>query len=124
MLALLLMCLSPRAEERWEPQPWPSPALGVSAEAPAPPARGGLLEVAYRWYRATSRENPDGTCPFYPTCSGYGILAVREHGPVYGVLLAVDRLFREYPRMEVFDHYPIVMPHGTPRLHDPVVMER
>ena len=73
----------------------------------------------YRRYR--ERSISDGPrCSFYPTCSAYGILSVRERGAMLGVLLTVDRLLREYPGMEQHDHYPIITPHQTPRLDDPV----
>jgi uncharacterized protein len=107
----------------WEPLLWPPPPglegraawTGPPREAP----RGGLVEGAYRWYRRVSVS--DGpTCSYYPTCSAYAILAVRERGIAVGSLLALDRLLREYPWMDRVDHYPIVMPHNTPRLADPV----
>lgn len=107
----------------WEPPDWPSPGLGVSAAAPAPPPRSGLMEAAYRLYRQRSAENGGG-CPYYPTCSGYGILAWRSWGLPVGVWLTADRLMREYPGMQKVDHYPIVTPHGIPRLDDPVPARR
>lgn len=86
---------------------------------PEEDVRPGLTEALYRWYRL--RSDQDGAqCSFYPTCSGYGILAIRQRGAVLGLLLTVDRVLREYPGMEQHDHYPVVTPHQTPRLHDPV----
>ena len=34
-------------------------------------------------------------CPMYPTCSEYGILALREHGPFLGFVMIADRLIHE-----------------------------
>jgi uncharacterized protein len=36
-------------------------------------------------------------CRFYPTCSQYALVAVREHGPVRGLMLAIARLARCHP---------------------------
>ena len=114
MLALLVA--------RAEPQ-WPAPAPGVSTALPASPAPTGLLEVAYRRYRG--RSQADGPrCSYYPTCSAYGIQAVRQRGAVLGMLLSMDRLLREYPGMARHDHYPITIPHQTPRFDDPVPARR
>jgi hypothetical protein len=37
------------------------------------------------------------TCRYYPTCSAYALGAVRTHGPVKGLLLAIGRLVRCNP---------------------------
>jgi putative component of membrane protein insertase Oxa1/YidC/SpoIIIJ protein YidD len=105
---------------RWEPQPWPSPAPGIAADPRPAPVPPGLFEALYRGYRRANAADTQGTCPYFPTCSGYGILAVRAHGPAFGVLLTVDRLLREYPGMDAFDHYPIITVHGRGRFSDPV----
>lgn len=117
MIALLLG-LALAAPPAWEPRVWPSPGGGVvAAPAEAPPAPG-LVEAAFRWYRARSRDD-GAVCPFYPTCSGYGLRAYREWGLPLGAWLTIDRLLREYPWMAQADDYPIVTPHRTPRFHDP-----
>lgn len=118
-LALLLL-LSAQASD-WGPWEGRWAPVGEVQATPAPsPPRHGLFEWAYRLYRKASAKDTAGTCPYYPTCSGYAVLSVREHGPLLGGLLTVDRLLREYPGMANADHYPLVTPHATPRLHDPV----
>lgn len=107
------------SEPRWEPGPWPAPALGVSTAAPAAPPPTDLLSRVYAWYRHRSDQD-GGHCPYYPTCSGYGRSAVSEWGLPLGTLLTVDRLLREYPGMAKADDYPLVTPYGVPRLADPV----
>lgn len=37
------------------------------------------------------------TCRYHPTCSGYAIDAIREHGPVRGGWLALRRITRCHP---------------------------
>ena len=36
-------------------------------------------------------------CRFYPTCSSYMIEAIQLHGPIYGFILGLKRLFRCHP---------------------------
>lgn len=123
MIALLLglaLAAPPGAPSQpWEPRIWPAPAPGVASGPVEPPPRPGALEAAFRWYRARSKEN-GAVCPFYPTCSGYGIGAYREWGLPVAAWLTIDRLLREYPWMAKADDYPVVTPHRTPRFHDPV----
>lgn len=118
MIGLLLVQIAAAGdwgpwEDRWAP---------VSREVQQPvEAPRGVFEWAYRQYRRASRSGV-ATCPYYPTCSGYGILAVRAHGPVLGGLYTVDRLLREHPWLPRTgpERYPLVTPHQTPRLLDPV----
>lgn len=115
----MILLVATLALADWEPRDWPSPALGVSAAAPAPAPRQDLLSRAYGWYR--KRSDKDGArCPFYPTCSAYGLQAVRTWGVPVGLWLLTDRFTREYPWMAKADDYPVVTPHRTPRFHDPV----
>jgi putative membrane protein insertion efficiency factor len=37
------------------------------------------------------------SCRFYPSCSNYAIDALRRHGPVSGLWLAVRRILRCHP---------------------------
>ncbi|MBW8173020.1 membrane protein insertion efficiency factor YidD [Ornithinimicrobium sp. Arc0846-15] len=37
------------------------------------------------------------TCKFYPSCSAYGVDALRIHGPIRGTWLTVRRLGRCHP---------------------------
>lgn len=36
-------------------------------------------------------------CRFYPTCSEYGIMAIRKYGPTRGLLVAAKRIRRCRP---------------------------
>jgi|TARA_A200000159_G_scaffold144210_1_gene149026 putative membrane protein insertion efficiency factor len=36
-------------------------------------------------------------CRYHPTCSSYAIIALREHGPWRGMLLAIWRILRCNP---------------------------
>ena len=118
---VLFSCLAIAAE--WEPDTW-APVSGVEATPVIHKTHhGGAFEWAYRQYRKVSRPTT-GSCPFYPTCSGYFIIAVRERGPILAGIYTIDRLVREHPWLTNVDHYPIVMPHETLRLSDPIPSRR
>jgi uncharacterized protein len=119
MTLFLLLALATYAQE-WEPVDWPPPVPGVSAARPVAPEPEGAVERLYAWYhrRVSPRDGP--RCPYYPTCSAYALESWRIHGPVGGLLLAVDRLLREYPWMGRDRFYPVVTPHEAPRFDDPV----
>jgi putative component of membrane protein insertase Oxa1/YidC/SpoIIIJ protein YidD len=105
-------------DERW------APVGAVEATPGPPPPRSGVFERAYRFYRARISSRDGAKCSFYPTCSGYAILAVREHGPFVGGLYALDRLiYRDNPWRKP-DDYPLVTPHGVVRQYDPVPERR
>lgn len=37
------------------------------------------------------------SCRFNPTCSNYSIDAIKTHGPIYGTVLSLHRIFRCNP---------------------------
>lgn len=56
-----------------------------------------LLTLPILFYqRAISPLFPPA-CRFQPTCSHYALEAIRKHGPVKGVILAVKRICRCHP---------------------------
>ncbi len=55
-------------------------------------------------------------CGFTPTCSAFGHQAVRDYGPVRGVLMTADRLMRDTFLTELGPGY-ILLPDG--RIFDP-----
>lgn len=57
------------------------------------PLKLGLQGVLWLYQHGVSPVNPN-RCGFRPSCSAYGSVAVREHGPFWGVLLTADRLLR------------------------------
>jgi putative membrane protein insertion efficiency factor len=58
-----------------------------------------------------------GPCGFSPSCSRYGYAAIKEQGPLVGVLMTADRLMRcsiwKKPSPDYF-----LLPNG--KLYDPV----
>lgn len=60
------------------------------------PLKLGMQGLVRLYQKGISPVNPD-RCGFRPSCSAYGSLAVREQGPVWGVIMTADRLLRCHP---------------------------
>lgn len=56
-----------------------------------------LLILPIRFYRSFISPLKPPSCRFTPTCSEYAIQALRKHGPVKGLALAVWRILRCNP---------------------------
>ena len=53
-----------------------------------------LLIAPIRLYQRWISPGLAPRCRYYPTCSAYAVEAIRELGPVRGLILAVWRLLR------------------------------
>lgn len=56
-----------------------------------------LLVGAIRLYQLAISPFLPAACRFYPTCSQYALVAVRDHGALRGAGLAMKRLARCHP---------------------------
>jgi uncharacterized protein len=56
-----------------------------------------LLIAPIHFYRYVISPMLPPACRYVPTCSQYAIEAIRVHGPLKGLLLAVRRLLRCHP---------------------------
>ena len=56
-----------------------------------------LLIGLVRFYQASLRPILPAACRFYPSCSEYFILAVRQYGPVHGACKGIGRICRCHP---------------------------
>lgn len=56
-----------------------------------------LLLLPIYFYRQCISPFTPPSCRFTPTCSAYAIQAIRRHGPVLGLYLAVKRILRCHP---------------------------
>lgn len=61
----------------------------------SPAAR--LLVLVVRLYQCTLAHWIGGRCRFHPSCSEYGIQALRRHGAVRGGWLTLRRIGRCHP---------------------------
>jgi putative membrane protein insertion efficiency factor len=72
------------------------PPLSRSGDLETSPLKLGMQGVLRLYQKGVSPVNPD-RCGFRPSCSAYGVLAVHDHGPFFGLLLTADRLMRCHP---------------------------
>jgi len=56
-----------------------------------------ILLILLRGYQLAVSPLLGQSCRFYPTCSNYAMEAIREHGPLKGVMLAAVRLGKCHP---------------------------
>lgn len=56
-----------------------------------------LLSLPIHFYRACISPMIPPTCRFTPTCSRYALEALRRHGPIRGLWLAIRRIARCHP---------------------------
>tara|TARA_Y100001970_G_C13756606_1_gene613632 strand:- start:76 stop:303 length:228 start_codon:yes stop_codon:yes gene_type:complete len=56
-----------------------------------------VLIIIIRGYQVTFRPLLGGHCRFHPTCSDYGIEALKRHGAWSGTKMTVLRIFRCRP---------------------------
>ncbi len=58
---------------------------------------GFFLIVLFRFYRIFLSPLLGSNCRFHPTCSRYGLEAVRKYGAFKGGWLTIRRIFRCHP---------------------------
>lgn len=56
-----------------------------------------LLILPIRFYQLAISPHTPAACRFTPTCSQYAIEAIRKHGPIKGLGLAIWRILRCNP---------------------------
>ncbi len=52
------------------------------------------LSPDHGWFKAN---HPYGYCRFHPSCSEYAVQAVKKHGTIKGLIVAIFRLIRCNP---------------------------
>lgn len=56
-----------------------------------------LLILFFRFYQKVISPLKPPSCRFHPTCSNYGIEALKTHGAIKGTILTVYRILRCQP---------------------------
>ncbi len=56
-----------------------------------------FLLVPIYFYRVCISPLTPPSCRFTPTCSAYAVEAIKKHGPIKGLYLAVRRILRCHP---------------------------
>ena len=102
---------------RWE-DPWSNEVSGRSPQREASHGpMGKAAETFLRFFIKYISPVDGDRCPSYPTCSQYGLEAVRKHGALIGTVMTIDRLIHEAD--EVY-RAPLVRVYDTYRYYDPV----
>lgn len=94
--------------------PWEAPATKPQTTAMS----SDPLQFAVELFRKYISPVDGPRCPMYPTCSSYSLQALRKHGPLLGVFLTVDRLYREGDASHEHNH-PVAK-WGFIRFYDPL----
>ena len=58
---------------------------------------GSLFILLIRFYQGAISPYLMPSCRFTPSCSAYGIEAIKKHGPFHGGWLTLKRLSRRHP---------------------------
>lgn len=53
--------------------------------------------ILVRFYQICISPLKPASCRFTPTCSSYAIEALKKHGPIKGLYLAIKRILRCHP---------------------------
>lgn len=87
----------------------------VPARRPSPLTRATEKAILFYRRRISANKPGGGSCRFEPTCSAYGLEAVRRFGAIRGLWLALLRIIRCAPwHPGGWDPVPRTFPHlGT-----------
>lgn len=127
LLILTFMGLSADSNLQWGP--WSvserHPVVEKAQGSRQPPAAESSLPsvtipfvCAIRFFQVAVSPADGPRCQMYPTCSQYGLLAFRKHGPLMGFFMTADRLMRDNISAEEFS--PPRSVYGVLRFYDPV----
>ena len=53
-----------------------------------------IFSGLFLFYKFAISSQDSNKCSFHPSCSEYGLLAVKKHGAIFGMLSTLDRLQR------------------------------
>jgi putative component of membrane protein insertase Oxa1/YidC/SpoIIIJ protein YidD len=104
-LLIILLFIVPQEGRAIEPSSTP-PSLEASS----------MFSVGIDGYQKFFSPVLDSKCYMLPSCSAYAKQALSEYGPFLGLLLTIDRLFREANEDQTS---PLVRQGNTIKLYDP-----
>lgn len=116
---LLVARTAPCSPAAMKGPPTPRHHEHAAAGEPDPSPLTALFTGAIGFYRSVISPTQAPRCGFYPSCSAFGLQAVREQGPLRGLLMTADRLTRCNLLKGPGPNY-YLLPNG--RLFDPVTM--
>jgi len=107
-------------EGRWE-EPWPGEASRPFTKEESPTQVGSAgqraAEELFRFFQKYISPVDGDRCPSYPTCSQYGLEAVRKHGLLVGFVMTFDRLIHESDEIR---SAPLIRVYESHKYYDPV----
>ncbi|MBI4765832.1 MAG: membrane protein insertion efficiency factor YidD [Deltaproteobacteria bacterium] len=83
---------------------------------PPPDESSSLFSVGIEGYQKILSPVLASQCYMFPSCSAYARQALAEYGPFLGLLLTIDRLFREADEEQTS---PLLRQGDQFKLHDP-----
>ena len=92
------------------------PNTGRPEEIPVSRKKSVVIDLI-QFYQKHMRSYKVSTCPSYPSCSEYGLQAIRKHGSFMGTFMFIDRFFREFTTVGT---PPQVRRHGRNLHYDPL----
>ena len=85
------------------------------------PSDESILNLAFingvEFFRDVISPIDGDRCPMYPSCSQYGVLVLRKHGPFMGFIMIADRLIHERDEMR---YAPEIKVGDRWRYYDPL----
>lgn len=78
-----------------------------------------VFSIAFvRFYQTALSRTRSGNCPFWPSCSRYGLRALHDYGAFFGWIMILDRMFfRE--NIHMYSDYPRVLRGRESYPYDP-----
>ena len=95
---------------------FPIKGYGLEPSQPPPSESSSLLSAGIEGYQKFLSPVLDSKCYMLPSCSAYAKQALSEYGPFLGLLLTIDRLFREANENQTS---PLVRQGDNIKLYDP-----
>jgi len=110
---LLLLCSTTPLAAEWEP--WD--AAGKPRQTSGLTSEIDPLQQTVNFFQKYISPVDGARCPMYPTCSAYAKQALSKHGPFIGLMMTVDRLYRESDPLEKQEQ---ISRWGVSRAYDPL----
>ncbi len=120
LLVAIVLPSSTVLADNWGPWEIKQDKVNYVLNRMEPPPSGnspGPLQLAVRMFQKYISPVDGPRCPMYPTCSSYSLQALHQHGPLLGVFLTVDRLYREG---DPHEHKQPIDKWGYIRFNDPL----
>lgn len=120
LAAMFLWSQTALADETLLRGPRKTTRTTVHAKEPAIGKAGILEEIVsapVHFYQHFLSHQWGQSCAYYPSCSNYGLLAIRKHGALVGSMMTFDRLQHEADEARTA---PPILTGGQIKIYDPL----